>query len=67
MAGIAEQIQKAKTFLREVNQEMHRVTWPTSREVTGATVVVLFTSALVAVLLSVYDWLIGKALGVIIR
>ncbi len=67
MAGLREQIEKLRTFLLEVNQEMRRVTWPAPKEVAGATVVVMVAAAMVAVLLSVYDLVIAKVLGVIFR
>jgi preprotein translocase SecE subunit len=67
LAGLREQIEKFRTFLSEVNQEMRRITWPTPREIAGATVVVMVAAALVAVLLSLYDMIIAKALGVVFR
>jgi preprotein translocase SecE subunit len=38
--------QRAGEFLREVRNEMKRVTWPSQREVYATTVVVILTSVL---------------------
>ena len=46
---------------------MRRVTWPTWREIAGATAVVLAATAALALLLAVYDLLISNVLLVILR
>jgi preprotein translocase subunit SecE len=45
----------AFTFLREVYQELIRVTWPTSRELVRYTIVVLFTVALIGGFIALVD------------
>ncbi len=46
-------------FLREVRQEMHKVTWPTRRETIQSTVLVLVLSAIFAVFFMLIDSLLG--------
>ena len=60
--------QRSGEFLREVRNEMKRVTWPSQREVYATTVVVILTSAffglylflLDQVLLNTFQWILRK-------
>ncbi len=60
-------IDQFRMFIQEVNQEVRRVTWPTSRELLGATLVVVFTTGVLAGLLALYDLVISRLLRVILR
>ena len=42
-------------FLREVRLEMKKVSWPTRKEITGSTGVVIVTVIIVAVYLGILD------------
>lgn len=46
---------KLVTFLKEVNTEMKKVTWPSRKEISGSTVVVIVSVAIVALYLGVVD------------
>jgi len=46
-------------FLREVRSELKSVTWPTKDDLKEGTLVVISMSALVAVFLSVVDYVFG--------
>ena len=48
-------------FVREVRQEVARVTWPTRRETLITTGLVLALSALAAVFFMIVDWIIAGA------
>ncbi|MEK7475544.1 MAG: preprotein translocase subunit SecE [Candidatus Coatesbacteria bacterium] len=65
--GVREWFERAKAFVAEVGQEVRRVTWPTSREIAGATAVVIAATAALALLLAFYDLLISNVLLVILR
>ena len=52
---------RSRTFLAEVQNELKRVTWPTSKEVKATTLVVILTS----VLFGVYLWGIDLVLTAI--
>ena len=54
--------QRSGEFLREVRNEMKRVTWPSNREVYATTVVVIPTSAFFGLYLFIVD--IGLNRGV---
>ena len=63
---IKQGIEQAKHFIQDVNQEVRRVTWPTSKELIGATVVVVLTTGILAGLLALYDLVISRVLRVIL-
>jgi len=58
-----EQIDQAKRFLQEVSQEVRRVTWPTPRELVGATTVVIIATVATVILLAFYDFIVKAILG----
>jgi len=62
-----EKIEKLKSFLQDVYQETRRITWPTAREIAGATGVVIFTTIAMSCLLAVYDWVVSMTLKVVLR
>ena len=50
-------------FIRQVRQEVSRVTWPTRKELTQTTLMVF----LMAVTVAVFFFLVDEALGVLVR
>jgi preprotein translocase subunit SecE len=46
-------------FMREVRQEMQKVTWPTRRETISSTVLVMVLSALFALFFMLVDSILG--------
>lgn len=61
--GFRARVEEGLTFLRSVQAESRRVSWPGRREVQGATVVVLLTLFLVAGYMGAVDWALQKLLG----
>ena len=53
-------------FIREVRQEMDKVTWPTRKETTISTVVVLVLVTIAATFFVVVDWASGALVRAII-
>ena len=53
-------------YIKEVNVELKRVTWPTKQEIVRLTTVVIVSSVLVGLFLSALDYVFPKLLGVII-
>jgi preprotein translocase subunit SecE len=49
-------------FLREVRLEMKKVTWPTRKETSGSTGVVIITVIIVAIYLGIVDNLLQQAM-----
>lgn len=46
-------------FVREVRQEMNKVTWPTRKETTVSTIMVLVLTVISALFFLLVDWLSG--------
>jgi preprotein translocase subunit SecE len=53
---------RAVGFVREVRQEVSRVTWPTRKETLVTTGLVLALSALAALFFVLVDWIIAGAM-----
>jgi len=53
--SIHSKIEVAKQFLREVKQELKKVTWPTRKDALSGTAVVLVAVFVIAVFLGVVD------------
>jgi preprotein translocase subunit SecE len=60
-------IARAKEFLTEVKVEVKKVTWPTRREATGGTAVVLIVVCLLSLYLGVLDSIISKAVQALLK
>ncbi|MFN3954080.1 MAG: preprotein translocase subunit SecE [Pararhodobacter sp.] len=54
------------TFIQQVRAETAKVVWPTRREVTVSTIMVLVLSALTAVFFFFVDWMIRIGLGALL-
>ena len=59
-------IKKTKKFLEDVQFEMKKVSWPTFDELRGAVYVVLTLSLLFAVFLFIVDFLLNRAMSVLL-
>jgi len=53
--SIALKVEAGRQFLREVRQELKKVTWPSRKDTLSATVVVLFAVCVIAVFLGIVD------------
>ncbi len=59
------QLNPAK-FIREVRQEMDKVTWPTRKETTVSTLMVLALVAVAATFFVLVDWALSTGIRAII-
>lgn len=48
-------MEKITKFLKEVQAELKKVTWPTKEELTGSTIVVIVVSIVVAIFIGIVD------------
>jgi preprotein translocase subunit SecE len=55
-------IGQSRTFLLEVRTEFRKVTWPSQKEAVAGTVGVLVIVAVITLVLSVIDLVLGQAL-----
>lgn len=60
-------IDKIVSFLREVREELRKVTWPTRRQAVRLTLIVIGVSLAVGVYLSALDFILTKLMGVVIK
>ncbi len=58
-------MEKVKKFLKEVNAELRKVTWPTKEELIGSTIVTIVVSLVVALFIGVVDRLLSALIRVI--
>ncbi|MCX7964615.1 MAG: preprotein translocase subunit SecE [Candidatus Sumerlaea chitinivorans] len=57
---------RVRTFLEEVRAELRKVTWPTRRELYGASAVVITVAILLTVGIGVLDSILGFLMKVLI-
>ncbi len=58
--------QRAIDFLREVQVELKKVTWPTRKQTTGTTIVVIIFVFVVAIFLGMFDFGLSKLVQVVL-
>ena len=58
-------MQKIKKFLKEVNGELRKVTWPTKQELIGSTIVVVIVSLILAIFIGIVDRILGAGVHLI--
>jgi preprotein translocase subunit SecE len=58
--------QKGLEFLREAKVEMKKVTWPTRKQTTGTTIVVIIFVFVVAAFLGLFDYSLSKLVQVVL-
>ena len=58
--------QKSVQFLREVRVELKKVTWPTRKQTTGTTIVVILFVFVVAAFLGLFDYSLSKLVQVVL-
>jgi preprotein translocase SecE subunit len=66
--GLAERLESAKgglasaqTFAKDTLTELKKVQWPSRRQATLETIVVLSTVAIVTITVTLFDWILGLA------
>ena len=60
-------LQKPVNFLREVKQELSKVSWSTRQELMGATVAVIAITSILAVFIGVVDIFLSKVLTLMFK
>ncbi|MDM8212608.1 preprotein translocase subunit SecE [Enterococcus hirae] len=59
--------EKKQGFFASVVEEMHRVTWPTKKQLRKDTLVVIETSVIFALLLGFFDWGFNKGIAALMK
>ena len=65
--SVGPKIEVAKQFLREVKQELKKVTWPSRKDTLAGTVVVLFAVFVIALFLGIVDWNLSKLINLVLK
>jgi preprotein translocase subunit SecE len=58
-------LEKTKSFFREVNIELKKVSWPTRQQTMSATLVVIVLTFIVAFFLGIVDVILVRLVGTI--
>ena len=66
VSGAGNVFNRAAEFLREVKVELKKVTWPTRKQTTGTTIVVILFVFVVAAFLGVFDYSLSKLVQVVL-
>ena len=53
-------------FISETKQELNKVTWPSRNELWQATLVVIFTTFLMAVFIAICDFFLSAAMRILL-
>jgi preprotein translocase subunit SecE len=60
-------MQKFLQYLKDVRQEMSKVSWPNREEIVGGTALVIILSVAISVVVKVFDLALSKALGLFLN
>ena len=64
---MANALSRFTSFVGEVREELKQVSWPTREELAGSVLVVFVGVALLAVFISVCDFVLSKAAQLLLR
>ena len=64
--GAGNLFQQGLEFFREVKVELNKVTWPTRKQTTGTTVVVILFVFVVAAFLGLFDYSLSKLVQLVL-
>jgi preprotein translocase subunit SecE len=59
--------ERIRTFFKEVQVEIRKVSWPTRNELRDSTIVVIATVLIVAAYVGAVDRVLGAAIGLLFR
>lgn len=59
--------ERIRTFFKEVQVEIRKVSWPTRNELRDSTIVVIATVLIVAAYVGAVDRVLGSAIGLLFR
>jgi len=66
MEKIKEAIQKITQFIKEAKIELKKVTWPTPKQTMASTAVVLILVFILSIILGIFDFVLAKAVKLIL-
>jgi len=60
-------IGKVKNFITEVTVELKKVSWPTKNELIGSTAIVIISVAILATYIGICDFIVSKAIHIVLK
>ena len=63
MAEFVGQVRRLQDFLKDVQAEMKKVSWPSRKDTVASTAVVIVTVILIALFLGFIDLILSKVVG----
>ena len=66
MEKIKEAIQKITQFIKEAKIELKKVTWPTPKQTMASTAVVIILVFILSIILGIFDFVLAKAVKLIL-
>jgi preprotein translocase subunit SecE len=66
MEKIKEVIQKITQFIKEAKIELKKVTWPTPKQTMASTAVVIILVFILSIILGIFDFVLAKAVKLIL-
>ncbi|MBI3794896.1 MAG: preprotein translocase subunit SecE [Nitrospinae bacterium] len=60
-------VEQAVLFVKEARNELKKVTWPSRKETTGITWVVIATSFVMSIYLGVVDYFLAEIIKMLVR
>ena len=66
MEKIKEVIQKITQFIKEAKIELKKVTWPTPKQTMASTAVVIILVFVLSIILGIFDFVLAKAVKLIL-
>lgn len=67
MAEVTAQIRRLQDFLKDVQGEMKKVSWPSRKDTIASTAVVIVTVILIALFLGLIDLVLSKVVGGLLK
>ena len=66
MDKVKEAVQKITQFVKEARVELKKVTWPTPKQTMASTAVVIILVFILSVILGIFDFVLAKAVKLIL-
>ena len=67
MAEFVGQVRRLQDFLRDVQAEMKKVSWPSRKDTVASTAVVIVTVILIALFLGFIDLILSRVVGLFLK
>jgi len=67
MSSKAKKKNKLFSYLREAKEELEKVAWPTQKQTTRYTIVVIVISAIIALYFGIIDYLLNLGLEALLK